>query len=63
MPLADMDLNFIEIELMISLLLRHLIFLQPMVHISNSTEHTIVILGTNIQLHKVHLMIKSAQAQ
>ena len=32
-------------------------FLQTIAHISNSIEHTNLILGTNIQ-HEVHLMIK-----
>ena len=39
-------------------LLRHLIFLQTIVHISNSIEPTNFILGTNTQQHNVHLMIK-----
>ena len=33
-------------------------FLQTIVHISNSIEHTNFILNTNIQQHDVHLMIK-----
>ena len=37
---------------------RHLSFLETIVHISNSIEHTNFILGTNTQQHDVHLMIK-----
>ena len=33
-------------------------FLQTIVHISNSIEPTNFILGTNVQLHKVHLVIR-----
>ena len=33
-------------------------FLQTTVHISNSIEPTNFILGTNVQLHKVHLLIR-----
>ena len=33
-------------------------FLQTIFHISNSIEPTNFILGTNVQLHKVHLLIR-----
>ena len=58
MPLVDLCLNFIEIKQMMTSLRRHLSFLQTIVHISNSFEHTNFILGTNTQQHDVHLMIK-----
>ena len=37
---------------------RHLGFQQTIFHISNSIEPTNSILGTNVQLHKVHLLIR-----
>ena len=43
MLLADLYVNFIKIKL---------------VHISNSTGPTNFIFGTNIQQHKIHIMIK-----
>ena len=51
-------LNFIKIEKMMTTLRRHLRFLKAIVLISNSIELTHFILCNNIQLNKVHLVIK-----
>ena len=58
MPLVDLFLNLIRFEWAMTSLRRHLNFLQTFVHISNSIEPTNFILGTNVQLHKVHVLIR-----
>ena len=58
MAFADLYFNFIKIKWVMTSWWRHLMFLYTNVHISNSTEPTNFILGTNIQQHKMHLMIK-----
>ena len=55
--LEDFCLNF-KIEYLMTSLWRHLSFLQTVVNITNSILHTNFILGTNIQQHDVHRMIK-----
>ena len=49
MPMADLCVNFIQIEWVMTSLWRHLSFLHTIVHISNSIEPTNFLLGTNIQ--------------
>ena len=58
MPLVDLGLNLIRFEWVMTSLWRHLSFLQTIVNISNSIEPTNFILGTDVQLHKVHLLIR-----
>ena len=55
MPLVDLCFNF---EWVMTSLWRHLSFLQIIVHISNSFEPTHFLFGTNVQLHKLHLLIR-----
>ena len=46
-PLVDLCLNFIKVEWVMTLLWRHLGFLQTIVHISNSIKPTNSVFGTN----------------
>ena len=58
MPLVGLCLNFIKFEWLMTSLLRHLSFLQTIIHILNFIESTNFVLGTNVQQNKVHLMIQ-----
>ena len=56
MPLVYLSLNFIKIELMMTSF--KVFSKQLIVNISNFIELANFILGTKIQQHKVHIMIK-----
>ena len=57
-PLVNLCLDNIKIEWVMTLLWRHLSFLQTIVHISKSIKPTNFVLGTNTHQHNVHLMMK-----
>ena len=55
MRLIDLCLNFLRKKWMMT---SFKFFFLTIIHISNSIEPTNVILGTNVQLHKIHLLIR-----